>query len=99
VSEMVKRVARAICAERERWEMLPNMVRGVFEAERHLDGGRFEFHDIGAERGEAAMLEGFDAILIERDPQSVADIKHRIDRWSGLDGPLFADASADLTPD
>jgi site-specific DNA-methyltransferase (adenine-specific) len=42
--------------------------------------------------GEAAMLEGFDAILIERDAQHVADIRHRIKRWSGLDAPLFASA-------
>ena len=40
--------------------------------------------------GEAAMLEGFDCIMIERDPQSVADIRHRIKRWSGEDTPLFA---------
>jgi site-specific DNA-methyltransferase (adenine-specific) len=39
---------------------------------------------------EAAMLEGFDAILIEADAQHVADIRHRIARWSGLDAPLFA---------
>lgn len=41
--------------------------------------------------GEAAMLEGFDATLIERDPTYAADIQHRIDRWSGLDAPLFAE--------
>ena len=40
--------------------------------------------------GEAAMLEGFDCILIEKDPKSVKDINHRIKRWSGLDMPLFA---------
>jgi DNA modification methylase len=40
--------------------------------------------------GEAAMLEGFDCILIERDAASVADIQHRIARWSGADMPLFA---------
>lgn len=39
--------------------------------------------------GEAAMLEKFDCILIERDPKSVADIQHRIKRWSGQDAPLF----------
>jgi DNA modification methylase len=43
--------------------------------------------------GEAAMLEGFDCVLIERDPKSVADIHHRIARWSGGDMPLFADAA------
>jgi len=40
--------------------------------------------------GEAAMLEGFDAVLIEQDAQHVADIRHRMDRWSGQDAPLFA---------
>ena len=40
--------------------------------------------------GEAAMLEGFNALLMERDPQHAADIRHRIARWSGLDAPLFA---------
>ena len=42
--------------------------------------------------GEAAMLEGFDAVLIEQDAQHVADIRHRMDRWSGHDAPLFAAA-------
>jgi hypothetical protein len=37
--------------------------------------------------GEAAMLEGFDAILIERE--TAAHIDHRVDRWSGADLPLF----------
>jgi DNA modification methylase len=40
--------------------------------------------------GEAAMLEGFDATLIEADARHAADIAHRIKRWSGLDAPLFA---------
>ena len=39
--------------------------------------------------GEAAMLEKCDAILIEADAKHAADIRHRIDRWSGLDAPLF----------
>ncbi len=43
---------------------------------------------------EAAMLEGFDAILIEKDPASVKDIKHRMARWSGGDMPLFAPVPA-----
>lgn len=43
--------------------------------------------------GEAAMLEGFNAILIEREAQHVADIRHRIKRWSGEDMPLFAEES------
>jgi site-specific DNA-methyltransferase (adenine-specific) len=42
--------------------------------------------------GEAAMLEGCDAILIEADAQHVADIRHRVKRWSGLDAPLFTGA-------
>jgi site-specific DNA-methyltransferase (adenine-specific) len=41
--------------------------------------------------GEAAMLEGFDAILIERE--TAADITHRVGRWSGADTPLFAEAA------
>ena len=45
--------------------------------------------------GEAAMLEGFDCIMIERDPQSVVDIRHRIKRWSGEDTPLFAEVAAE----
>jgi DNA modification methylase len=43
--------------------------------------------------GEAAMLEGMHAILIEQDAQHAADIEHRIRRWSGLDAPLFAEAA------
>lgn len=43
--------------------------------------------------GEAAMLEGFNAALIEQDVGSVADIRHRINRWSGADAPLFKAAS------
>jgi len=44
---------------------------------------------------EAAMLEGFDATLIEQDAASVADIRHRMARWSGGDTPLFAAEAAD----
>jgi site-specific DNA-methyltransferase (adenine-specific) len=44
--------------------------------------------------GEAAMLEGFDALLIERDATYATDIRHRIKRWSGLDAPLFAEPGA-----
>jgi DNA modification methylase len=44
--------------------------------------------------GEAAMLEGFDALLIERDATHATDIRHRIKRWSGLDAPLFAEAAS-----
>jgi hypothetical protein len=35
------------------------------------------------------MKLGFDCTLIEREPKYVADIRHRIKRWSGLDMPLF----------
>jgi site-specific DNA-methyltransferase (adenine-specific) len=41
--------------------------------------------------GEAAMLEGFNAVLIEREAEYAADIKHRMKRWGGGDLPLFAD--------
>lgn len=40
--------------------------------------------------GEACMKLGFDCTLIERDEQYAKDIQHRINRWSGLDTPLFA---------
>jgi site-specific DNA-methyltransferase (adenine-specific) len=43
--------------------------------------------------GEAAMLEGRDALLIEREAQHAADIAHRINRWSGADTPLFTEAA------
>jgi len=39
--------------------------------------------------GEAAMLEGFNALLVEQDAQHAADIRHRIARWSGADLPLL----------
>jgi site-specific DNA-methyltransferase (adenine-specific) len=38
---------------------------------------------------EAAMLEGFNAILIEKEEEYHRDILHRIKRWMGLDSPLF----------
>ena len=41
--------------------------------------------------GEAAMLEGFDALLIEREAEHAADIRHRVKRWNGGDLPLFAE--------
>ncbi len=40
--------------------------------------------------GEAAMLEGFDAKLIELMPEHVADIRRRLARAGGGDTPLFA---------
>lgn len=40
--------------------------------------------------GEAAMLEGMHATLIERETEYADDIRHRINRWSGGDCPLFA---------
>jgi DNA modification methylase len=44
--------------------------------------------------GEAAMREGCDAILIEREAEHVADIRHRVKRWHGGDLPLFAEIGA-----
>lgn len=41
--------------------------------------------------GMACMAEGFDAILIEREAEYVADIKRRIGHVGGADTPLFAD--------
>ena len=43
--------------------------------------------------GMACMREGFDAILIEREAEYVADIKRRIAHVSGKDAPLFAGAA------
>lgn len=43
--------------------------------------------------GMACMREGFDAILIEREAEYVADIKRRIAHVSGQDAPLFASAA------
>ena len=40
--------------------------------------------------GEAAQLEGFNAVLIEREAEYVADIQRRLGRASGDDTPLFA---------
>lgn len=48
--------------------------------------------------GMACMAEGFDAILIEREANFVADIKHRIAHVSGQDAPLFAGQSATDAP-
>jgi DNA modification methylase len=42
--------------------------------------------------GIAAMREGFNAVLIEREDEYVADIKRRIGHVSGGDTPLFAEA-------
>ena len=42
--------------------------------------------------GMACMREGFDAILIEREAEYVADIKRRIAHVSGEDTPLFVAA-------
>jgi site-specific DNA-methyltransferase (adenine-specific) len=44
--------------------------------------------------GEAAMREGCNAILIEREAEHVADIRHRVKRWHGGDLPLFAEVAA-----
>ncbi len=40
--------------------------------------------------GMAAMREGFNAILIEREAEYIADIQRRIDHVKGDDTPLFA---------
>ena len=48
--------------------------------------------------GGACIREGFDAILIEREAEYVADIRRRIARGQGLDSPLFA-AVADSAAD
>lgn len=40
--------------------------------------------------GMACLAEGFDAILVEREAEYVADIKRRIAHVSGEDTPLFA---------
>ncbi len=44
--------------------------------------------------GMACMREGFDAILIEREAEYVADIKRRIDHVAGEDAPLFSGVMA-----
>jgi hypothetical protein len=40
--------------------------------------------------GAAAIREGFDAVLIEREPEYVADIERRLAHICGADTPLFA---------
>jgi DNA modification methylase len=45
--------------------------------------------------GMACMREGFNCILIELDPQSVADIENRIAHVSGYDTPLFSNQLID----
>jgi hypothetical protein len=37
----------------------------------------------------AAMREGFDCILIEREAEYVADIRYRLEHVDGSDTPLF----------
>jgi site-specific DNA-methyltransferase (adenine-specific) len=43
--------------------------------------------------GMACLREGFDAILIEREAEYVADIRRRIAHVSGMDSPLFGAAA------
>ena len=43
--------------------------------------------------GEAANLEGFNAILVEKEAEYIADIHKRLGRASGDDTPLFARAA------
>jgi DNA modification methylase len=45
--------------------------------------------------GMACLREGFNAVLIEREVEYVADIKRRIAHVSGLDAPLFAEVAAE----
>jgi DNA modification methylase len=46
--------------------------------------------------GVACIREGFDCILIEREDQYVKDIRHRLDKLSGLDTGLFAPLKVEL---
>jgi site-specific DNA-methyltransferase (adenine-specific) len=39
--------------------------------------------------GEAAQLEGMNAVLIEREAEYAADIRRRVSRWTGQDTTLF----------
>lgn len=43
--------------------------------------------------GMACMAEGFDAILVDSDPESIADIRRRVAHVHGDDTPLFARAA------
>lgn len=45
--------------------------------------------------GVACIREGFDCILIEREDEYVRDIRHRLDKLSGLDTGLFAPLKGD----
>ena len=44
--------------------------------------------------GMACLREGFNAVLVEREAEYVADIHHRLKHVSGEDGPLFAPSAA-----
>ena len=44
--------------------------------------------------GMACMAEGFDAILVEREDEYIADIRRRLAHAEGADTPLFAPAEA-----
>ena len=44
--------------------------------------------------GMAAMREGFDCVLIEREAEYVADIKRRLDHVHGADTPLFSEIAS-----
>jgi DNA modification methylase len=44
--------------------------------------------------GEAALLEGFSAVLVEREAEYVADIRRRLGRASGADTPLLSETAA-----
>ena len=48
--------------------------------------------------GMACMREGFDAILIEREAEYIADIRRRINHVQGNDTPLFGGSTVSLPP-
>lgn len=48
--------------------------------------------------GQAAIAEGFDAILIEREAEYVADIRARLAHVTGADTPLLSDVNRELLP-
>jgi site-specific DNA-methyltransferase (adenine-specific) len=43
--------------------------------------------------GMACLREGFDAVMIEREAEYVADIRRRIAHVSGADTPLFTEVA------
>jgi len=43
--------------------------------------------------GAAAMADGFNSVLIEREAEYAAGIRRRVARMAGLGGPLFGDVA------